>query len=118
MPTPEGRNEAFKANTDPSGPSGEQVDISKGELTDRSWSVGDNINLAVGQGDLQADPLQMAVAYAAIGNGGTIVRPHVGLEVEDPAGRACRRSSRRRAARSRSTPPAARRSSTASATRR
>ena len=31
---------------------------------DRPWSVGDNINLAVGQGDLQANPLQMAVAYA------------------------------------------------------
>jgi penicillin-binding protein 2 len=53
----------------------------------RPWSVGDNINLAVGQGDLQASPLQMAVAYAAIENGGTIVRPHLGLDVEDSEGR-------------------------------
>ncbi len=30
----------------------------------------------------------MAVAYAAIANGGDIVRPHVGLRVEDPQGRA------------------------------
>ena len=30
----------------------------------------------------------MAVAYAAIGNGGDVVRPHVGMEVEDPSGRA------------------------------
>ena len=60
----------------------------KGEVTDRPWTVGDNINLAVGQGDLQADPLQMAVAYAAIANGGDVVRPHVGLRVEDPQGRA------------------------------
>jgi penicillin-binding protein 2 len=29
----------------------------------------------------------MAVAYAAIGNGGTVVTPHVGLEVDDAAGR-------------------------------
>jgi penicillin-binding protein 2 len=48
----------------------------------RPWSVGDNVNLAVGQGDLEATPLQLGVAYAAIENGGTIVRPHVGLEVD------------------------------------
>jgi penicillin-binding protein 2 len=88
VPTPAQRNEAFKANTDPSGPSGEQVDIGKGELTDRPWTVGDNINLAIGQGDLQADPLQMAVAYATIANGGEVVRPHVGLRIDDPQGRA------------------------------
>lgn len=55
--------------------------------TDRPWSVGDNIQLATGQGDLQANPLQMAVAYAAVGNGGTVVTPHVGKEVTDAAGR-------------------------------
>ena len=46
--------------------------------TERPWSAGDNIQLATGQGDLQTDPLQMAIAYAALGNGGTIVTPHVG----------------------------------------
>jgi penicillin-binding protein 2 len=55
--------------------------------TERPWSAGDNIQLATGQGDLQTNPLQMAVAYAALGNGGTIVTPHVALEVEDAAGR-------------------------------
>lgn len=55
--------------------------------TDRPWSAGDNIQLATGQGDLQANPLQMAVAYAALGNGGTLVSPHLGMEVEDAAGR-------------------------------
>jgi penicillin-binding protein 2 len=58
----------------------------KGE-TERPWSAGDNIQLATGQGDLQTNPLQMAIAYAALGNGGKIVTPHVGMEVEDPAGR-------------------------------
>src|SRR4051812_37494087 len=56
-------------------------------LTDRPWSVGDNVNLAVGQGDLEADPLQMAVAYAALGNGGTIVTPHLGDDVETTTGK-------------------------------
>ena len=55
--------------------------------TERPWSAGDNVQLATGQGDLQTNPLQMAVAYAAIANGGTIVTPHVGLEVDDAAGR-------------------------------
>jgi penicillin-binding protein 2 len=70
LPTPGWRNELFRK-----------------ELTDRPWSAGDNVNLAVGQGDLQADPLQMAVAYATIANGGEVVRPHVGLRIEDAAGR-------------------------------
>lgn len=55
--------------------------------TERPWSAGDNIQLAIGQGDLQTNPLQLAIAYAAIANGGTIVTPHVGMEVEDAAGR-------------------------------
>jgi penicillin-binding protein 2 len=48
----------------------------------RPWSVGDNINLAVGQGDVQVTPLQLATAYAAIANGGTVVRPHLGLDIQ------------------------------------
>ncbi|MGH2951154.1 MAG: penicillin-binding protein 2, partial [Solirubrobacterales bacterium] len=87
VPTPAYRNSTYARNTDPDSPCGERVCIEEGELTDRLWSVGDNVNLAVGQGDLQANPLQMAVAYATIANGGEVVRPHVGLRVEDPAGR-------------------------------
>jgi penicillin-binding protein 2 len=52
----------------------------------RPWSVGDNENLAVGQGDLEATPLQLADAYSAIENGGTVVRPHVGLEIDSSDG--------------------------------
>lgn len=55
--------------------------------TERPWSSGDNIQLATGQGDLQTNPLQMAIAYAALGNGGTVVTPHLGMEIEDAAGR-------------------------------
>jgi penicillin-binding protein 2 len=71
LPTPRWRDNLFKK-----------------KLTDRPWSVGDNINLSVGQGDLQADPLQMAVAYAAVANGGRVLRPRLGLRIEDAAGRA------------------------------
>jgi penicillin-binding protein 2 len=58
------------------------------DLTDRPWSVGDNINLSVGQGDLLSNPLQMAVAYAAVANGGRVLRPRLGLRIEDASGRA------------------------------
>jgi penicillin-binding protein 2 len=59
----------------------------EGELEERPWSAGDNIQLATGQGDLQTNPLQLALAYAALGNGGTIVTPHVGKEIDDSRGR-------------------------------
>jgi penicillin-binding protein 2 len=52
----------------------------------RPWSIGDNESLAVGQGDVQVTPLQLAVAYSAIANGGTIVTPHLGLDVQSPDG--------------------------------
>jgi penicillin-binding protein 2 len=50
------------------------------------WTVGDNINTAVGQGDVQVSPLQLAMVYAAIENGGTIVRPHLGDDVQNADG--------------------------------
>jgi penicillin-binding protein 2 len=70
VPTPEWRNELYE----------------KGD-TDRPWSAGDNINLSVGQGDLQATPLQMAVAYATLANRGSVPRPHLAQRVEDANGR-------------------------------
>ena len=64
------------------GPSTTSCGIADG----RPWSIGDNINLAVGQGDVQVTPLQLAVAYSALANGGTVVRPHVGLDVQNQDG--------------------------------
>lgn len=69
IPTPEWRNELYRE-----------------DLTDRPWSVGDNINFSIGQGDLQATPLQMASAYATVANGGTVVEPHLGMRVEGADG--------------------------------
>ena len=58
----------------------------------RPWSVGDNMHLAVGQGDLLTSPLQMAVAYSTLANAfssageGTVVRPHIGMEIDGQDG--------------------------------
>ena len=68
--------------------------------TDRPWSVGDNESLAVGQGDVQVSPLQLAVAYSAIANGGTIVTPaHRARTIENADGTVLQKvdPSRRRA---------------------
>jgi len=54
--------------------------------TNRPWSIGDNESLAVGQGDVQVTPLQLAVAYSALANGGKLVRPHLGVDVQDQDG--------------------------------
>ena len=54
--------------------------------TNRPWSIGDNESLAVGQGDVQVTPLQLAVAYSALAHGHTVVRPHFGVDVQDQDG--------------------------------
>jgi penicillin-binding protein 2 len=54
--------------------------------TNRPWSIGDNVNLGVGQGDVQVTPLQLVTAYSALANGGNVVVPHVGVDVQSPDG--------------------------------
>jgi penicillin-binding protein 2 len=41
------------------------------------WREGDALNAAIGQGDTAVTPLQMAMAYAAIANGGTVYEPNL-----------------------------------------
>ena len=48
-----------------------------------SWRTGNNVNMAIGQGDVLLTPLQLASGYATIGNGGTVWQPHVVKEVRD-----------------------------------
>jgi penicillin-binding protein 2 len=50
------------------------------------WKPGDEINLAIGQGDLLITPLQEAVALSALVNGGTVWVPRLGLKITDSAG--------------------------------
>ncbi|MGI5355179.1 penicillin-binding protein 2 [Streptomyces sp. CA-252508] len=47
----------------------------------------DSINYAIGQGDVLVTPIQMATAYAAISNGGTLFNPTIGKAVISPDGK-------------------------------
>jgi penicillin-binding protein 2 len=48
------------------------------------YYVGDNIQMSIGQGLLSATPLQLAVAYGVLGNGGNVVRPRVVRAIWSP----------------------------------
>ncbi len=58
------------------------------KVYDRPWNAGDNMNASVGQGSTLTSPLQMAVAYAVLANGGYVVTPHLGLGIDRPDGQA------------------------------
>jgi peptidoglycan glycosyltransferase len=45
---------------------------------------------AIGQQDVAANPLQMALVAAAIGNNGVLMRPRLVTEIRDPSGRVIR----------------------------
>ena len=75
VPTPAWLRATYTKQTDPTG-----------WRIDSIWEPGNSINLAIGQGDLLATPLQVAVCYAAIANGGDLVTPHLGLRVDSPQG--------------------------------
>jgi penicillin-binding protein 2 len=51
----------------------------------------DVCQLAIGQGAMQATPLQMANVAAAVVNGGTLYRPHVVQEIRTPTGHVVKR---------------------------
>jgi penicillin-binding protein 2 len=77
IPTPAWRNRVYRKHSNP--------------YIDRPWNQGDNVNLAVGQGDVMVTPLQLARAYAALANGGTLVTPHLGGRIVDVNGRTVER---------------------------
>jgi penicillin-binding protein 2 len=51
-----------------------------------TWLPGDTVNLAIGQGDVLATPIQMVRMYAAIANGGTLWRPQLVQRILMPSG--------------------------------
>jgi penicillin-binding protein 2 len=77
IPTPAWRNRVYQSHKNP--------------YIDRPWNQGDNVNLAVGQGDVMVTPLQLARAYAALANGGTLVKPHLGARIVNVNGKTVER---------------------------
>jgi penicillin-binding protein 2 len=80
LPDPEWKTKFYKDNfSDQSKPS-----YDPNWLFDSSWNAADEINLSIGQGNLNVTPLQLAVGYSAIANGGTVVTPHVVSAIQAP----------------------------------
>ncbi len=51
------------------------------------WFPGNTLNMSIGQGDVLATPLQMALATGAVANGGTLWKPHILSEAVDKSGK-------------------------------
>lgn len=56
-----------------------------------SWYIGDNVNMAIGQGETAVTVLQLADAYSAFANGGTLYRPRIASRILSPAGKVVKR---------------------------
>ncbi|MEO5662347.1 MAG: penicillin-binding protein 2 [Nocardioides sp.] len=61
-----------------------------------AYRAGDAANFAIGQGDTIVTPLQLARAYGAISNGGTLYAPTVAKALVSPSGEVLRRFAPRR----------------------
>ncbi len=48
------------------------------------WRLGDTYHFAIGQGSFAVTPLQVATAFSAIANGGTLLQPQMVKEIIDP----------------------------------
>lgn len=54
------------------------------------YRAGDNADMAIGQGETTMSPLQIAMAYGAMVNGGRILEPTLGKAVVDASGKVVR----------------------------
>jgi len=57
------------------------------QVKSSNWRAGQSANIFFGQGEMAVTPMQMAVAYSAIANGGTVLWPRLveRIEPQDPA---------------------------------
>jgi penicillin-binding protein 2 len=67
----------------------------KGFIPTKAWyaeklpgqfRIGNTLNMAIGQGNVKVTPIQMAMTYAALANGGTVYRPQVVRRIETSDG--------------------------------
>jgi len=65
----------------------------KKRRTGISWQGGENLSIAIGQGANLVTPLQMAVLFGAVANGGTQYRPQVLKLIQTVEGRTVKSSS-------------------------
>ncbi len=51
------------------------------------WQKGENLVVAIGQGPLEVNLVQLVKFYAALGNGGHLLKPYVVSEISEPSGK-------------------------------
>ena len=59
-------------------------EVNPDAFPDPDWRVGDTLNIAIGQGDMAATPLQLANAVSVFANGGSLYASNIAQAVIDP----------------------------------